>query len=151
MGDPRLTGALIMHVRALLRTNPKPGLPPDPNLGTLEGRFTVKQPDQVVAEGRLYGTIEGTEARLAGFAVGRTTTVDRGGDVYEGGNLLGHFRAVGRVDRNRTIGEFGGVDPEPTDPMVVQSGSCRGPVGGRGSAGCNRTLAEPAEKPACLP
>lgn len=127
-GDPRLTGEITSHVRALFRANPKPGVPPDPNLGTAEAHFTIKQGDRVVAEGQQYGTIEGTQLRIEGFVVGRAKAVERDGAIFEGGQLRGGFRTVVDPSGTRATGTFGGVDPEPTDPMVIQHGSCPGPA-----------------------
>lgn len=124
----RLTGVLTVTSRALLRVNPDLVQPPDPNLGTAESHFTIKQGDRIVAEGNMYATIEGTQARSEGYVVGRTTTVERNGEVFEGGVLLGHFRAYTDLAANISLGAFGGLDTEPVDPMVVQHGSCQAPA-----------------------
>ena len=149
-GDPRLSGNLDLTAQALVRTNPDDGpfLPDTGAAGQAEGTYHIRGDDSR-ANGRFFATVGGTfpgdvnnNLEIEGIAVGPVKGTERQSNEtdndFEGGELIGNFRAASTDPEGRNVnGTLGGTGVPPVgagepdtleSPAFIQAGNCRGPA-----------------------
>jgi len=123
--DPRLNGELTITTDSLVRETGDADQPdPLPYFGPVQDQVKIQRGGRVVSQGGFYGIVDGP--RVEGFIAGHSHA-QQPEDIYESGELFGHFSAQIRPGGDLYGGVLGGPDATPADAAVIFSGSCPGP------------------------
>lgn len=119
-GDPRLTGAIVIHSKGLINTTTKMGS----STGTIHLRQNGHRHHRKSAV-RFFATR--TNGTLHGYIVGHIRDKVPGGTEEQDGSgkLMANFKATFDAAGTGLTGQLGGTSADTRIPAVIQSGGCK--------------------------